>query len=396
MATTAGACWPPIRAYGYAGSTPSRGRVVQSCRPAPTAPETGHEVARRIYLGRGGALLPERQHLAPNGHSDDSPLDNQGPTMPPSSTADRVLRALRRLSDQLSGFPSERTQRLLLLGAVPLLVVGAFWSYRQSDLTLQDLRLVPLVVAATVGLLLVISVNAWEYRLTGRAVGQRITTRSSLEIAVLSTVLNYLPGHGGALLRIQTLHRDGSAYRHAGAATLAAGLMWLGVAAATPGIWLLATGRIEFGGILLLGGVTALATAGFALGKAVQGIRWMRLCSALLVVEIASVFALAFRYYLLLLAIGHAESPALGAAVLAFASVLAAATGVMPGGLGIRELLASVFGPLVGLPITLAFLIATLDRVLGLSGHAVAAIPLLRSRRGNIREAHSGATEADA
>jgi hypothetical protein len=318
--------------------------------------------------------------------------------MPTASTAERVTAHLRRLSNRLAGFPSPRTQRLLLLGALPLLVVGAVLSYRHADLAVGDLRVLPLFLAATLGLPPVVAVNAWEYRLTGRAVGQRIGGRASFEIAILSTVLNYLPGHGGALLRIQTLRRDGSAYRRAGGATIAAGLLWLGVAGTIPGVWLLVDGSVGVGAVLALGGLGALSVGALALASAAQRDgHWVRLLMVLTFAEVLSVLSLAFRYYLILLAVGYDTRPAVAATVLALAAVLAAATGVMPGGLGVRELVASVLGPLAGLPVSLAFLVTAIDRVLGLTGHALAAIPLLRRRGADGTETlqHDGDPEED-
>ena len=302
-------------------------------------------------------------------------------------TSERVVQQLRRVSDRLAVFPSERTQRIMLGAALPLLIIGAILSYQTADLELGDLRVVPLTLAATVALPFVVAVNAWEYRTTGRAVGQSIPVKTSFRIAVLSTVLNYLPGHGGALLRIQALRRDGSAYRRAGGATLAAGLIWIGVAALIPGMWLTVAGQRTLGVALGLGGGLALALAAISLAQAeTEKSRRNRLLVSLATIETLSVTSLAFRYYLLLIAIGYDHQPELSAFVLSLASVLAAATGVMPGGLGIRELLATALAPIAGLPLSFAFLITTMDRILGLSGHAAIAMPLLRSTDSPLEE----------
>ena len=77
------------------------------------------------------------------------------------------------------------------------------------------------------------------------------------------------------------------------------------------------------------------------------------------------------------------------AAVLNVASVVAAAAGVLPGGLGLREAVAGFLAPLVDAPAAAGAVAATLDRLLGLPTVAVGALVLAVRGRANAVEAPS-------
>lgn len=97
-------------------------------------------------------------------------------------------------------------------------------------------------------------------------------------------------------------------------------------------------------------------------------------------VETLAVGIGAFRLYLILLALGE-PATLTAATLLTLASVLASAIGVFPGGLGLRELLASALIPLADLGSAVGFLASAVDRIVGLAVHAPMAI--LYSFRGD-------------
>jgi hypothetical protein len=104
----------------------------------------------------------------------------------------------------------------------------------------------------------------------------------------------------------------------------------------------------------------------------------------LLGVELASVVVGALR--LMVIAAGIGQTIGFGqAAGLGLASIVAAAIGVFPGGLGLREALSAAFAPIVDLPASVGAVTSTFDRLLGLPVVIVTAMVLSR------RDRHSSA-----
>jgi uncharacterized membrane protein YbhN (UPF0104 family) len=197
---------------------------------------------------------------------------------------------------------------------------------------------------------------------------------------VLSTILNYLPGHGGALFRIQALRRNVGNYRQPFWAILAIGLIWLGLAFLAAGIWLVFAGQEWVGSLFVAIAIPVLIAAGHITFRASPttdaDAGWFALAA---LAECASIAVLAGRYLLILHAIG-APTHLAAALTLALSSVIAAASGVMPGGLGIRELVASALGPIAGVAAPIAFLVTVVDRLIDLAATTVVAIPLVEVR----------------
>lgn len=105
--------------------------------------------------------------------------------------------------------------------------------------------------------------------------------------------------------------------------------------------------------------------------------RWAQL-RRIVWVELLLVSVGVLRQWLVLLALG-AEAALGGAFVLVLSASLAAAAGVFPGGLGLREAISAVLGPVVGLPPSFGFMGAAVNRVLGILLHAPLALWLSMS-----------------
>ena len=83
----------------------------------------------------------------------------------------------------------------------------------------------------------------------------------------------------------------------------------------------------------------------------------------------------AVRLALVLHGFGVRVSPA-QAVALALSGVLAAALGVVPGGVGVREALASGIGPVVGLPASVSLVATAFDRIADLVVIGLAAVAI--------------------
>lgn len=86
------------------------------------------------------------------------------------------------------------------------------------------------------------------------------------------------------------------------------------------------------------------------------------------------------RFFFVLVAFGFDVS--IGQALaLATSGILATAVGIVPGGLGLRELLAGAFAPLVALSASVGVLAAIVNRIAGMVGlMAVSAVLTVVSR----------------
>ena len=290
----------------------------------------------------------------------------------------------------LSSFPPPRWRRPLLAGAAVVFLVGGVYFATRLDTEWSALGWWWLFLASVVGVPLTVLANALEFQLSARLLEGRVTFSASIKVAVLSTAANLLPIPGGALVRVQALKRSGHGY---GVATYATGILagsWVGVAALLTGVVLLAFGYLAAGAAWTVAGATILGMV-FALAtRRIRSGRRLWFMFAVLGVELLSVGVSGLRLFLVLIALGEAASLP-GAALLAFASVAAAAVGIFPGGLGLREVLAATLIPIAGIPAAAGFVASAIDRVLGLLVHAPLAVYFSSRLAGEPKDVAPGA-----
>jgi hypothetical protein len=234
---------------------------------------------------------------------------------------------------------------------------------------------------------LIAVLNAAEYRVMGAVNDHRIGWRPAYRLAVLSSAANLLPIPGGVVIRTQALHRQGSTYGRALTANAAAGIAWIGAAALGSGALLLVSHHpVTPAALLLAGGIGCIAGVGLLL-RGVNRDHAGGLLASLVAVEMAIVAFLALRLALAFAVIGLHVSAAQAVALTA-AQIIAAAVGFLPGGLGLRELLAGGIGSAVNLRASTAIAASVVDRIfdqLGLSLLA-AVVVVVSSRRRRMTE----------
>lgn len=263
-----------------------------------------------------------------------------------------------------------RTKRVLMIVAVLAFLVGGLLSLRALDIDTARISWVPLIVAGVVGVPLTAVVNAGEYAVTARIVGRRVGLVPALRISVLSTAANMLPIPGAALVRIRALRELGRTYRSATSATVIVGLTWIGVSAALAGAWMVAIGATARGALFLGPGIALLVAAWTVLRGTVESpARRRRLAAAAIGIELISVVTSALRIVLVLAGLGL-EPSIVGGLVLAVSGSAAAAAGVFPAGLGLREIIAAALAPVAGLPAAAGFVASAVNRILGIVMHA--------------------------
>lgn len=284
--------------------------------------------------------------------------NDEGDLRTPAAFIDRVA------SLRLTG----RRLRWVLGVAAVAFAVGFVVSMQATELSLADVDVVSLVAVLLLGVPLMTLANAEEYRVSARLVGVEVRRATALRISILATAANLLPLPGGPLVRIKALIDDGSRTRRAIQSTALMGAAWLATSLIIAGV---------FGGL----------RAGLAVSLVVPGLLLALVCVYLIrgilgpvgwdgagwivAVEVGATLATGLRLLLVARALGFAIGS--GALVLGIAPVLAALVVVVPAGLGVREGVASLAAPAIGLSAASGFLIAAVDRLAGMAVHGVAA-----------------------
>ncbi len=285
-----------------------------------------------------------------------------------TSREERLVGALnswaRRLAAARSGGGPERARAMLAV-AVVVFVLASVLGMRSLPDVGNDVRVSLLVILAVVGVPLTVAVNGWEYAVIARVLGHRVHVVDAARISVLSTAANLLPIPGAILVRARALKRLGTGFGKALSVTVLMGVCRIGVAGAMAGGLQLAFAEggpglaVTGGGILVLGGFW------WALRRDPAATSTPLVLLEVLGVQAGAVGVGALRLYLVLHALGY-DASVTQAVALSVASVLASALGFFPAGLGVRELLAAVIAPVVGLPAAVGLVVTAVDRVIGL------------------------------
>ena len=283
----------------------------------------------------------------------------------------RVEAAIERLL-MATRSVSAGSRRWLLVGATVVFVLGSAFALTRLDIRLHDLNLVAVVVLVVVGVPAAAAATAVEYWYSARVVHHPINARHAISVTLTATAANLLPLPGGSLVRIHGLHQKGARVGAAFSATLGMGLVWVGVATVAGVVPLLFHEAFLAALAFFAGGIIVLIAGWAALRRATpdgDGWRWF---IGAVAIEVVSVLVGTTRTLLALMAIG--VSAGFGEAlVLTISAALAAAIGIFPSGLAIRELIAAALAPLVGIEPAAGFLAASVVRVVDFAVYAVFA-----------------------
>lgn len=234
--------------------------------------------------------------------------------------------------------------------------------------------IVAVLVLVTTPLTLV--ANAAEYRAMAAISGHRVSWPDAARLSVMASAANLLPIPGGVMVRTQALRREGTTYKRALAANAAAGIAWIAMGCiAAGGLLLFRSGTEPAGGVLLAVAVVSLAAVWVLLRRAHRTLAHRHL-GRLFVVELFTVMISSVRLYLAFMVLGQTIEP-VQAVALSASMIIAAAIGIFPGGLGLRELLAGAIGVAVGLTAAESVAATAVDRIAAQLGLAIMAAVML-------------------
>lgn len=276
---------------------------------------------------------------------------------------------------------SPRVERVLVVVAAVVFIVATAVAWRSLPATDGPLLWLPVVIAGTVGIAAMLTLNAVEYRIAARSAGLAMGFTAAMRINVLASAAALLPLPGSVLVRVQGLRSAGATYRTATAAIAVVGVAWTATTFLMAGIAQLIAGEVALGLMVLAGGVV-LSGVAVVVSRRAAGVRYTGAAAAgMVAVQVGRVMVQAARFWLLVIALGASAS--VGQVVaLTVAVSISTAIAIFPGGLGIRELLAAGIAPLIGLPASVSLVVVAVDRLLGLVALGVAGLFLGVVHRG--------------
>ncbi len=258
--------------------------------------------------------------------------------------------------------------------ALVLFIIISFFSFRSLDKSEFRWWILPILAFVTTPL--TVFANAAEYRVMGAISNRHIRWVESARLTILATAANLLPIPGGIMVRTQALRQEGTSYKRALAANAAAGIAWAGMGCVAVGA-LLTTDREErwFSVGLLIAAVVLISSV-WRLLKRANPVHAVGHMTSLMAVEALTVIITTVRIWLAFALIGKSATPA-QAVALTSSVIIAAAVGIFPSGLGLRELLAGAVGAVVNLPAAESVAATAADRVAAQIGLIVLAGGLL-------------------
>jgi hypothetical protein len=258
--------------------------------------------------------------------------------------------------------------------------VGLVVSWRALPEGVRILRVEYLVGLALVLVPATVLLNAARYENSARILGRRVPLSQAWRISILSSAANLLPLPGAALVRVAGLAGLGQSVGSAVASTGLVAGAWACVTGLVAGIWQFYAGAARLGALFTLGGIVAGGVTLVLLSRVDRGPSKLAIAVRLVVVESIVVLVAATRIYFVFLAM---DLPAAfsQAVALVVAGVVASAVGVLPGGLGLREALSATIAMGLGLPASVGFLAAAIDRLVGLGVLVPLSIALTSSTR---------------
>jgi uncharacterized membrane protein YbhN (UPF0104 family) len=257
---------------------------------------------------------------------------------------------------------NDRFRQIVLIIAMLALFAGIYFSFRSQPGIFREARLGPIVILALFAVPATIYFNALEFVLSARLIGHKIGLKSAAETSVIGGVANMLPLPGGVLVRVAALKAEGASVAKSTSVMAFVAFIWAAVSFGYAGTWLVIGGATAFGlSFIALGFMGVVGCFALSMRLLDDHI----ITAQLFACKAGLVLVDALRLYLCLLALNVAAEFG-QASVLTVSGFVGSSFSIVPAGLGIREGVSALLGPLVGLTAAAAFLASAANRIIGL------------------------------
>lgn len=258
----------------------------------------------------------------------------------------------------MQGRLQPRTRKILFL-LMGLVFIGgfAYSVFRKPDL-LAEANLLAFLAIAVVSFPAVLVTSIIRYQLLAVASGKNIEFRSAATIVVTGIAANILPLPGGIMVRAAGLTENGKGFARATRYSLAATLLWIGVAAFYSAGFAAYLGLLLYGIGGLIAGLIMVLAGWRAFPKDV--VHQMR--PRIIATNLILMLFMTLQYWLAFVATG---SP-IGVAQAAFLTIcgpIGVVVAIAPAGIGVTEVTAAALSILVEVDPARAFVALSLSRI---------------------------------
>jgi len=257
---------------------------------------------------------------------------------------------------------SAALRRWALVAAALIFAGGLYYSIDRIEFSIADIHWQPLLWLVIAGIPATVILNTMMTELAASVVGFRFGWRRALVITVFGSAANMLPLPGAAMVRIAGLKAVGASLRRSTAVTFAMAMLWLGIAFAYSGAFL-----------LVLRPWLGLAALTLGLGALTAGTLWARYLNGgwqtaahIILITLALIVVSVIRVQLSLSALG-VNASFTQVSIFAISGVIGSAVSIVPAGLGIREAVSAGLAPIVNIPASVAFVATAIDRIVAMT-----------------------------
>jgi len=252
----------------------------------------------------------------------------------------------------------------LLIFAVVLFVGFTLVAFRALPPIEQPIRWELILIAGLVCVPVITALNALEYRAMAHFADHHPPALEIIQVSIMGSAANLLPIPGAVVVRLANLHKGGVKVTRGLNLTAIIGITWVGSACVLGGAAQLLS-HPDFGGAALALGISLMTVSLILLSRTLPPGTRARGAVELVAIEAGFVTMQALRLFLVAAALRFDVSFA-QATALVIAAVSAAAIGFLPAGLGVREGIAAILSPIVGIPAAVGLVITAVDRVINL------------------------------
>lgn len=278
------------------------------------------------------------------------------------NAVDRITRLRARAQAGMRAFYGP-----LLVAAALLFVFGGWYSFRQLDVTPDNLRLIPLALLMATGPITLLYSGVGLF-LMSRSVGTAMTLPRAVTLSTYANLAEALPLPGGAIVRTGALVASGAGLKTSSILVVLSAVLWIAIACLGCGLALYGHGHPAALPLSVIG----FCGSGIATGWLVARAGWR---NALLTLghRVAGMIFVGARLHFAFLVLGQAL-PMADALPFALANVAGSAASIAPAGLGISELLAAGVASTVAVAPAAAFLAVGIDRLVALASSGLYAL----------------------